>query len=561
MKRIVQLAALLLVFVAASPALAQQGKTFSVLPFEINGPEKYAYLSKGIQNMLSSRLSWQDRLRSIPPEEVAENPQGKAEALRDIKSLGVDYLVWGSANIMGENVSLDMMVQDRDGRQWPKSDSVPLADLIPRMEEMARQVNAEVFAKPSARVAEKKNAEGETQGARVLNPELVQNKTQGGAVQEGEEFTLNPAFRYQNVPQGQGKWRSQGLPFASVNMQVRDLDGDGRTEVVVVNEEQLIVFRREAGKLRRLAAADLPKRFTLFRMSLLDTDRDGQVEIFASGYTGGIYMVNQFSEGKALTLIYTFDQGSLTMQNDGVELFMAAQKLPPSYTYVLVGQRMGADALFSEPVHEVMRRDGEYVLGPRINLPKNASPFNFAFLPADGNINKILGDEDHLSVYNNQNEQLAKTGEEYANSIIAFDMPRRVGGLGVAHGGSGMEEITMVIPTRLVLHSVNQQGRRELLVARNISTAASFFQRYRNFPYGELHSLYWDGVGLSVDWKTRRQNGAVVDYDLADIDNDGDEELCLAVNTHTGAAGIGSQRTVVLAFDLNTGNFASGSGN
>jgi len=38
-------------------ALAQGARTFAVLPFKING-DKYQYMSKGAQTMLSSRLSW-----------------------------------------------------------------------------------------------------------------------------------------------------------------------------------------------------------------------------------------------------------------------------------------------------------------------------------------------------------------------------------------------------------------------------------------------------------------------------------------------------------------------
>ena len=59
------LASLAILLLCAAPALAQQAKTFAVLPFGVHGPQEYQYLSQGIQSMLTSRLTWPDNFSPL----------------------------------------------------------------------------------------------------------------------------------------------------------------------------------------------------------------------------------------------------------------------------------------------------------------------------------------------------------------------------------------------------------------------------------------------------------------------------------------------------------------
>jgi hypothetical protein len=106
------------------------------------------------------------------------------------------------------------------------------------------------------------------------------------------------------------------------------------------------------------------------------------------------------------------------------------------------------------------------------------------------------------------------------------------------------------IPLRMVPVNLNKDKAYEVLVNRNISVAAQFFSRYRSFPQGEVHTLFWDGIGLSLAWKTRRIKGTVVDYGINDVDNNGTMDLYTCVVTHPGAMGFGSRKTFVVAYPL-----------
>ncbi|MFW6323858.1 MAG: VCBS repeat-containing protein, partial [Desulfovibrionales bacterium] len=106
------------------------------------------------------------------------------------------------------------------------------------------------------------------------------------------------------------------------------------------------------------------------------------------------------------------------------------------------------------------------------------------------------------------------------------------------------------LPLRLVTANLNNDEQYELLVNKNISLASQFFGRYRSFPQGEIHSLYWDGVGLNLLWKTRRIKGTVVDYGIADVNNDGQRDLYVCIDSYPGASGFRTIRTFLEIYPL-----------
>jgi hypothetical protein len=65
---------------------------------------------------------------------------------------------------------------------------------------------------------------------------------------------------------------------------------------------------------------------------------------------------------------------------------------------------------------------------------------------------------------------------------------------------------------------------------------------------GEIYNLVWQEGYLETQWKTREINGYISDFQLKDVDNDGEEELVVAV---VGYADIsGSTTSNILFFKL-----------
>jgi len=528
------LAILLLAPVTSPAATGDAVKTFAVLPFTVNGPEKYQYFGRGIQDMLISRLEWQEHLVHIAKEKVsgsmASTPGSDAEATSGLAKIGSDFLVWGSVTILGDQCSVDVRVTDKSGKTWPKNAQTTLTGLIPSLDAIARDINADLFQRPQAA----KQQEAKQQAQNPVNPDIVVNETRA------DQIYLNPQFRYEGGDDNPGRWRSPSLPFTSVGSIVGDLDGDGKNEVLFIDNHYVRAFAYQDRRLMPLAEISPSPRAQLLNINLIDLNRDGVQEIVVSADLDGM--------PTSFILNYTDHQFKVLAKD--LIFYMSVIRFPPTYTPVLVGQRAGTSGkLFEASVHEVVRMSGEYKLGKRVAHPDGANVFNFAYMPLEAGDYKVLmvTEQDHLQVYTPKFQLQATSSEQFAGSSLGFERPDVVGGFSA---NRDVYTLMYYLPLRLVLVNLDKGPKHELLVNKNVSVASQFFQRYRYFPEGEIHSLFWDGVGLSLGWKTRRIKGTVADYGVADVDNDGKPDLYVAVNTFPGVSGFGDRKTVLMTYTL-----------
>jgi hypothetical protein len=518
---------------------------FAVLPFAINGPEKYDYLSKGISDMLATRLSWRDHFESVDKELVRDKgtaPTSRMEVIDQLDTLGADYLVWGAAMIAGENVSLDVKVEDKKGRSWPNSSTVKIHNLIPELEKMAGRINEEIFARPNA-AGDKK----EKKQVKVLNPGLVYNESVAG-----QEFTLNPQFRYEGGSKTPGRWQSQALPFAAGSMVVCDGDGDGKTEIFLLEDHVLHAFSIDNRRLVPLAEYKFPRRYQMVRLNSFDFDRDGCDELFVTGLSDRITTgINEDARDvEPISFIFRYKDKQFVMEREKIPYYINKVRLPPNYRPLLVGQKVGKTNMFDKHVYELIVLQNEVKLGKRLKLPPFSNVFNFAYLPAKEGMLTIFADsEDNLRVYDSRDEVLYQSERSYANSPVGVEVFVKIPGLGLKRDNPVTD--LFYFPERLLLVQLSgDRDKYELLVNRNRSVAGQFFERYRNYPFGEMHSLFWDGVGLSLAWKTREIKGTIIDYCTADIDSDGEDELCVCINSYAGGVGLEHRRTRILAYEL-----------
>jgi hypothetical protein len=193
---------------------------------------------------------------------------------------------------------------------------------------------------------------------------------------------------------------------------------------------------------------------------------------------------------------------------------------------------------------------GRYTTGPAVDLPQGGNIFNTTFLPFEGDSQNILIDGyDRMRVYSSTGALLATTEETYAGSNLSIEYQNVPLGLAPVTGDNVPPD-RIFIPLRTIPSNLDKDNRFELIVSRNISVSSQFFSNYRDYPQGEIHALYWDGVGMGLQWKTARIKGTVVDYALADADGDGAVDLVVNINTHTGMAGTSKKKTLIMVYPL-----------
>jgi hypothetical protein len=525
----------LLLAVLAVPGLAsaEEPKTFGVLPFTVNGPDKYRYYSRGIQDMLVSRLYVKDRFLPVDKAVLAKitAPVSESQGLAILSDLGLDYLVWGSLTVMGEDTSLDVRILGQEGGIQPKNAQAKLSGLIPALEQVAADIGIGTVAQPAPAPET-----ASTKKKSAMNPALVHNE-----VDRTEEFYLNPEFRYAGSAEMAGRLRSQRLPFQSIGMAVGDADADGKNEVFFLADHKVYAYSFEGQTLRLLAEYETARTLQCLQINVLDLNKDGFQEIVVSAVE---------ADNAPKSFILNFKNNAFEVVAERIYDFLGVVNQPPFYKPTLVGQKKGDHRLFADDVRDVDKMSGEYRLGRKLLLPKDSNVFNVTYLPYKDDYKVVVTDSrDFLRVYTPTGDRQYRSPEGYSGGSVGLTYYKTMPGLGTSPSD---EPYNYYIPLRAITVDLDNDGKYELLVNRPISTAATFFQRYRYYPQGEIHALFWDGVGLNLRWKTRRIKGSIADFSVADVDNDGVKDLVVCVNTHPGVSGVEHRRTMILAYPLET---------
>ena len=530
-RRLVLLVAALLCLPAS--AFAAEAKTFAVAPFTVHGPEKYQYLGQGVQSMLESRMNWPGHLAPMDKakagNKLAKAPASESEAKKTAGDLGVDYLAYGSVTVSGEQASVDIMVVGRDGKKWPKSLNTKIVELIPAMERTAQTLNNEIFQRPATPASGKGGAP-----ASQLNSDFVVNQTNGD-----QKSYLNPSFRYAGPSDTPGVWRSQSMPIVSRGITIADFTGSGQNEVAILAQNSVEVFNYKDRQLMPVAKYQTPPNIMLLNISTLDITGDGKSEIIVSA--------SYFKEPRSFIL--SLDGNKLVETQKDIKLYLNVMPIAPDFNRQLIGSKGESKEIFVQGVHNVIFSGGQPQLSTRIPLPSKANPFNFAFVPEKSGYKVLINDDqDRIVVYTAKGERVAATEEQYCGSAVGLEFDPLMAPM--EKPKSDHLWTYYYIPLPMIVSNLDKDERYEVLVSKNISLAAQFFETFRTFSQGEIHALYWDGVGMNLLWKTRRIKGTITGYALADIDNDGQKELVVCLTTWPGAAGVYARRTIVLAYKL-----------
>lgn len=517
--------------VFAAQALAADIRSYAVLPFKVNGPSGFTYLEKAIPSMLTSRLYWQDHVQPVSDTSLAK--AGKVtnaeSASRALSATGADYVVWGDATIVEQEASIDVRVQGKDGKTWHKAAKTQVNDLISALQNIANAINAEVFGRGG-------QATGSVAMVNQMNPNLVHNE----ATQR--QVYLNPQFRYQGSDGT--RLRSQTLPYAAIGMVVADVNGDGKNEIVVASDKRVYVYHWNNGSLVPLGEYKISPRVTPMLLRSLDMDRDNIEELVLCTYDE--------ENTEPFAYILSFKGNKFTELVERAPYYVNVVRTLPDFLPTLVGQKGDPNRIFSRAgVYEMAKQGNSLIPFKKLALPSGANALNFVYLPgtAGKETDKIVmltGDE-NLRVFSPNGSQLSQTDETFSGSAIGIAEQTNMPGMGK---DNVLIPSNYFIPLRMIPNDLERDGSWELMVNKPISVSAQFFENYRFFPEGEIHNLYWDGVGLSLQWKTRRIKGSVVDFGIADPNNDGTKDLVVCLNTHPGALGLQNRKTITVAYPL-----------
>ncbi len=510
-------------------------KSFVILPFSVNAPQNYNYLSKAVPGTILSRLN---RPGVLEGKHAGAKGSGQEDARRAMQAAKADYGVWGVINVVGNDCSVEVHSIDKNGKTWTQSDSGTTANLTNTVNGLTSALGSQAMG---VAVAGRPNFTGAARaGGAGANSDIIVNET------GQQNVYLNPQFRYQGAGAGDGsRLRSQRIKENMVDMAVADFNGDGKNEIAIISDHKLTIFLWDSeGRLKQLGQTTVSASNNNFSMRAMDLDRDGASEMVIATF--------EEESNRPYTYFMSFKGNKFSQASPRIPYFASVLRIPPTFQPTLVGQGYDSIKLFAPGVHQLVKSGGKYTLGSRISLPSGANVFNIAWIPADksksGDLLVMLTEDERLKIFSgNSNTPIHTTMEHFSGSATGMDHYKAMPGLGI-------DKVSQLpgkyySPMRMIAADLGNTGENVLLLNKPISTAAQFFDRYRFFPQGEIHALYWDGVGMALKWKTRRIRGSVAEIDLADVNNDGVLDLVVGINT-SPELGVGARQSMITAYPL-----------
>ncbi|MGD8560976.1 MAG: VCBS repeat-containing protein [Desulfarculaceae bacterium] len=543
--------ALLALLFAGGVTRAQAPQRVAILPFSANADKDI------------SRLAWQDKVTVIEPDLVTRalkkvsGPYNDEKARQIGKDLSAHVVVYGSITALGESVSVDARVVKVAGKDPALTAFVQAANLdqvIPRINDFAQRINAEIFARPEALAAQSKAAAkpdkpapGEGKDRSDLVGKIDSPATRWGAKEEGEKLPdnispLNPLFlRNLSGVESDRYWRSPRIPGRITSLAVADIDLDGKNELLALMPDSLRVYRLAGKHFALIHHFKSGPRGEYLFVDAADIDGDGRPEVFVSN-------VNNF---QIESFVLVWGQGGLEVKAKGIPYYFRVQPNPnpKGKGNILLGQAKSVEDAYFGPVYYLKYEKGTYVPDKPVNLPEFGNIYNMTLADLNGSgkpMIVMIGPGWDLQVYSSSAKPLSASTELYGASGKYIPQPG-----GVSPGTPGRDEVEWsFVPTRIVPTDLDGDGRDEVVVVRNRDRLGTIMERMRMFYSGTIYSMFWNGMSLVENWRTPRISGYLSDYAVADVGNVGRPALVMSVGQTIAKGLLEKDTSHLVAFTL-----------
>jgi hypothetical protein len=277
-------------------------------------------------------------------------------------------------------------------------------------------------------------------------------------------------------------------------------------------------------------------------VDVADINRNGVKEIIVTSMTRN--MVDSF--------VLEYKDGKFVKIASKLPWFMRVLDTPAGP--ILLGQTKGMDKPFSNPIHEIIWEEGRYKDGKKMKIPVGLSVYGLTIdnLGTGGGEKIIaLDNYDYLSIYEQTDKPLVRLQSLGGSPERIYKSDDNYGGSNTVIVNDDLspdDENKFTFINSRILTMDGKDGKKEIIIVKNLSSVGRVFKNIKVFTSSEIYDLEWDGLGLVENWKTRKISGYVADYQLKDIDNDGQKEIVLALVLSVG--GSVSDRSVIVAYKM-----------
>ena len=523
------------VFCAWSTCVAGVAKV-AVLPFSINSAQNMDFLKNGIQDMLSSRLSWEGKVRVIDKENVnrvvqsVTEFQGRNKALLIGAKLAADYVIYGSLTIIGDKTSIDAKVIDVAGQNEPTmiiKQTETIGQVIPEINSFATEINTKVFKRPTVAAQFGKNPEPAQKEQVVSAP--------------NQSFISSNQVVY-NTPQagggGSSFWKSRNIDHMIVGMDYGDVNNDGNIDLVWVSTHGVHLAQIINGRLAKIEQIYENRINKFVGVDVGDMNGNGTPEIFVSSLVADNDRVSSF--------VLEFNgSGYKEILDRSPWIYRIVR--PSSGKASLLGQEADTKrgGIWSSPI-SILKNNGHEYLPETVLLKSNlANVLGVAVDDLEGNgTNSTIAfnSKDYLKVYNGTSrvswESADKLGGNMSRFLIQPKDPTN-------------EPKPQFFPMRVRSFDTDGDGKAEVITGANHDLTLNLVTGFRSFTKTHVQVLQWNSLGLQSVWQSQKLVGRISDLFVADYDNDGVVELVISLVTKDRGLLLSSRgESVIVAYDL-----------
>ena len=505
-KRLLLFLLLGLVVTLPSPSITQTrepGKIYkvAVFPFMIHSQENLDYLREGIYDILTSRITAEGKIVVVQRSLVErafyeERPMRLDEAAaRKIGTrVGADYIILGSLTKIGDYISLDAHLVSITEDKPPLgvyTQHKGIDDVMAKIGDFAQDIGYKILgrrpttARPTA----------------PRHPYLVPPKKEIGRID----------------PEGLGFQKSQNFPFEIKGLDIGDVDGDKMNELVAMDKHNLYVFKYDGETLKRFWTIEHGSEHNFLTLDVADVNQNGIAEM----------IVTSVVEDDLRSFIIEYEEGKFKKITEKTGWYFRVLDHPKDGP-TLMGQRMGSDGLFSGPIFKFPWKKKSFESGPKMGFPKETKIFGLtvADIRSQGTFDLVkLEDSDRLAIFSPDGKFVWRSSVKYGETNNYYDTRKKSDPI---YRRGDAPPWRVYIPGRVITKDFDGDGLKEVMINRN-RRSTGLFDKVRNFENGEIHSLIWQNGFLDTHWKTRQINGYVTDFQIRDVDNDGEEELVVSV--------------------------------
>lgn len=541
--------------VCASAPEAQQTKRIAILPFAVNSSENINYIRDGIWDMLISRVTVSGKTNVVSKSTVLDalsKQAGKELTQADVSALGkrlnADYVVWGSITKIGDSLSLDGKMLDVASSQSPVTlyeQTRGMNEVIPKISDFSQRIRSHVTgeappavtaaapapAAPAAAAAAGAGAAAAT--GRSQESDIVSGMRSGKTTYTG---IINPEFITTGVTlDRRGFWMSPKYAAEFRSLDIGDVNGDGLNEIVVADATSVTVYQKKDNEFKVLKKIQGGEYESYLGVDIADVNGNGIPEIF----------VTSINRQTVDSFVLEYRNGSYEIIAKGLSFMMRA--INTTGTPRLLGQILSGDQKnpFINPIQLVVWDDGKYKLGEKILIPAGLSLYGLTLDSVDGTgVERIItfDENDYLRIYEKTGKLLIHLQTFRGASELIWRSDEQYGGTNssftpaYASGTRSMADVPdqIFLKPRIQTYDLNKDGKKEVIVVKNISAFGRVMKNMQLFTSAEVYNLEWDGLGLAEVWRTKKISGYVADYQLKDIDNDGQDEIVLALVLSVG---------------------------